>query len=143
MSVKKIIIMGIIGFTSLSFAGVSIANVEEMSTFEPQLEGNYELISKNGTQFKNVKPTLIISGEKGNYRISGKGGCNGYGGYLQEVNEKFKVGNMMSTQKMCHGEAMMVEQDFMNMLRNENTWTTKGNELFIQNSKITLIFKIK
>ncbi len=148
MNFKKTITVGLFVATSTCFAGTSIAEVENMSqsTFNPLFGETYQmdtLKSKGIFDANKNEPTIIITELNGNFKVSGHSGCNRFSAHLVKVNDKMKTTNAISTQKMCHGNAMIVENEFMNTLRTDSTWMATDTGLSIVNSKTELVFKLK
>lgn len=148
MKFKKIAISGLIMLTSTCFAGVSIANVEKLNkdTFHPVFGEIYEIdTAKSKGIFKTEqhKPIIVIGESKGVYNISGKSGCNGFSATLEKNGEKMHAINAVSTRKMCHGNSMIIENEFMKTIRADSEWTTVNNEIHIKNENTQLIFKLK
>jgi len=58
--------------------------------------------------------TMKIEGD----RVSGKAGCNGYGGPVEIMGERVKFGSLFSTKMACMGNGVMEqEQHYLTVLR--------------------------
>jgi heat shock protein HslJ len=73
--------------------------------------------------------------EFGNGRISGRFGCNGWGGSYAVAGETLTASQVISTMMACPGPAMTFEHEGLAVLQQPMRWTwTAGDKVTLSNS---------
>jgi heat shock protein HslJ len=83
--------------------------------------------------------TMKIQGD----RVSGKAGCNGYGGTVEISGDRIKFGTLFSTKMACMGNGVMEqEQHYLTVLRDVTRGALRGDgTLILTGSSGTLEFR--
>lgn len=91
------------------------------------------------SDFRNGMPTITFAADN---RVSGKGGCNGYGGeYTLSENGDLTVDRVISTKMFCEG---VNENEFMAALARAKTASIEnGNLVLAEGNTRLLVFAPK
>lgn len=83
--------------------------------------GSWRLASLGGTETPEAITTVITIAEDG--RVSGRGGCNGFGGNAMLRGRTIRFSRMVSTMMACAPDVMDQEQRFLKALERVQRWT--------------------
>jgi len=103
---------------------------------------NWELQAITGFQMENnMQKTASLGFSDTAMRVSGNGGCNGFGGDYTLKGKTLKFGAMMSTMMYCeHGS--QTEKAYLKALTQVNTYKTEDGKLYLlSGDNILLEFK--
>ncbi len=118
----------------------SCKSVKEIQT--ASFQNKWALKFLNGENAKTLFPRKVPTLEFNitEKRISGNGGCNGYGGNYTLTGNKFTASNIISTMMACFDAPK--ESDYLQILSKTSELSVKGEELiFTQNGKAVLVFE--
>ena len=104
-----------------------------------QLADKWVLKSINGQDVKEAFPnkTPHVTFDFSQGRMSGNGGCNGFGGTFSLNKDEFTGSKIISTMMFCDNQ----ESSLFKLLDGKSKLTLKGDDLtFSQNGKTTLVF---
>lgn len=135
---KKYIITGLVSLLVLMLAGsCSDKNIPLENTQWKLTEMNGE----NNPAFAEDGFFMLMFSEKGENRISGKGGCNNFFGTYENP-EPGKISFKVGGATMMAGPNMEYDQIFFSMLENTDSYKASENELTL-NAKGTVVAKFK
>ena len=83
--------------------------------------GNWRLASLGGTETPaSIATTLVIAADG---KVSGRGGCNGFGGNATIQGRVIRFSRMVSTMMACEPDKMAQEQRFLKALERVHRWS--------------------
>ncbi|MBP1929070.1 heat shock protein HslJ [Methanolinea mesophila] len=103
-------------------------------------------VDYKGEIFTPVAGTTISLEFSDDGKIAGNAGCNNYfGTYAQTGANSLVIRDIGSTKMACADQIMVVENSYLTMLPQLNTFYIAGNELFLSDGagKVTLTFEKK
>ena len=122
------------GFALVAFAGCSLMQPNSPSTPKVDLVGGTwvaEDIDGKGV-IDDAQSTLVF-GTDG--KVSGRGGCNGYGGSVDVKGASIILGQLMSTKMACAPALMDQETRFLAALQATRTYKmTEENKLVLSDA---------
>ena len=126
-------------------AGVTRFREGECNPAPPKLEGMQWILTYinpgDGSVLSPAKLPKPITLLFENGKISGFGGCNGYGGEYRIVNELLTVRDLMHTEMYCEG-ASELEQAYFNLLLQAERFSIDEGTLRISGAEVgVLTFK--
>lgn len=83
--------------------------------------GSWRLASLGGTETPGSITTVITIADDG--RVSGRGGCNGFGGNATVKGRIIRFSRMVSTMMACAPDVMDQEQRFLKTLERVHRWS--------------------
>lgn len=116
-------------------------NADSMKS-NPLTGTNWELQSITGFQLEeNMQKPASLGFSDTAMRVSGKGGCNGFGGDYTLKGNTLKFGEMMSTMMYCeHGSK--TEKAYLKALAQVDAYKTEDGKLYLLSGEnILLEFK--
>lgn len=87
--------------------------------------GSWRLASLGGSDVPRSITTTLEIGEDG--KVSGRGGCNGFGGQATIQGRVIRLSRMTSTMMACAPDAMAQEQRFLKTLERVHRWSIQRN----------------
>lgn len=87
--------------------------------------GSWRLASLGGAETPASITTVITIAEDG--RVSGRGGCNGFGGNATIQGRVIRFSQMVSTMMACAPDVMKQEQRFLKTLERVHRWSVQRN----------------
>jgi len=130
-----------VSFLTVTSCAMFKKNADSLKT-SPLTGTNWELQTIADFQMEeNMMKTASLSFSDTAMRVSGKGGCNGFGGDYTLKGNTIKFGKMMSTMMYCeHGSN--TEKAYLNALSKVNAYKTDGDKLLLLSGEnILLEFK--
>ncbi len=98
----------------------------------------WELSSIPGFEIEsNLSKKVTILFTDSTKRVSGNGGCNGYGGTYEMNGSKLKFGPLMATKMACT-PGMKTEDKYMSALRETDNFEISGNKLMLKKGSTVL-----
>lgn len=127
--INKFAILTVGLFTILTFN--QMISAQFCGTMPPKSDGEkiWILTGINGATINSGRATLTLDFEKN--RISGKGGCNGFGGNLEKTKAGIKISQIISTKMYCE-DGSEIENKYLSTLE-------KVNKLKLADGKLQLL----
>ena len=120
---KKLLIVGIFALFVLSACS---------SGSSASIQGQWTLVSHSSASAQTpAAPDVETSIEFKDDQLSGKVGCNGFGGDYKVDGNKMTFGPIMSTMMFCEGPVGEQETVTLNVLSESATFVLDGNTLTI------------
>lgn len=111
---------------------------------ESQVEltsADFSVIDVTGKDVSTYAVSMNINLEEN--RISGKGGCNGYGGEIEQgKGNKISIGKVIGTKMFCK-ETMDIENSLLQSFEKITTYAFDGEILQLKNEEGTTLIKAK
>ncbi len=133
-SMKHTLFLFLIGITVLTACAT-----KKIKQGNASLEGKrWDLVSVDGRSAANSGSYIEFDSTSG--KVSGKGGCNGFGGtYTSETGNKLKIEGIISTKMAC--DHLDIENSFFRMLEKADRYTIDkgGLQLYQGNSLLATL----
>lgn len=91
----------------------------------PSPVGGWRLASLGGKDVPGAIATTLEIAEDG--KVSGRGGCNGFGGHATIQGRVIRLSRIVSTMMACAPDAMAQEQRFLKALERVHRWSIERN----------------
>lgn len=133
---KQIIVLVGLAFILFSCNSTKKSSDKKENDVISKILDTYIVKELNGKKELTVNPTIVFADNA----VSGKSGCNRYGGKVTITGSEIKFGALMGTKMYCE-KFMHIEKEFLDTMSKANHFKIDDNRLllFDENDKLLLI----
>jgi heat shock protein HslJ len=90
----------------------------------------WKLVKMYGEDFSKLSSPVTLQFSEIDHKVSGFGGCNRFFGNYEQTGSGIKISGLGSTKMYCQ-ETMAVEDKYFKALQEVQSYTHKGNSLYL------------